>query len=92
MSDLSIRVRQYLDKRKPIPEVRVAAKVSVEEDNDDLAQAWADFKYAWRIPYIIFKVLSFILAALIVMWALAVVSIQNDCYLDKRCREWVTSQ
>lgn len=90
MNDLPTRVRDYLDKKKPRKVETVTDSVMVGTDEDeDFKLAMSELKEAWRIPIEAFKGMLIIFSVLVIMWSLAVVDIQNDCWLNKECREWV---
>ena len=88
MAELN-KFQQWAGKRRPkiTEDVKPEPELTPEEE---LKIAWEDWKYEFRIPIFIFKTLLWFIFIVVFIWALAVVSIQNDCYLDKRCREWIS--
>lgn len=93
MSELHTRVRNYLDKKKPRKVESVTDDVILELDPEEkFQQDWAKFKEEVGPVTRIIKSIIIVSAILTVMWAIAIIDIQNDCYLDKECREWVTNR
>jgi hypothetical protein len=98
MTELSDRVKDYLARKKPANPVKVERPVRTEsrEDwenyepsDDELSTSWQEFKEAFKAPIFMFKLICTVIIVLFVMWAISVASIQNDCYMNKECREWV---
>lgn len=95
MNDLSTRVRDYLDRKKPAQSTVVTPDVTSEVDTDEvdeLKQSWIEFKESVRTPVRITKCILGVSAVILVLWAMAIVDIQNDCYLNKECREWIENR
>lgn len=92
MNDLSTRVRDYLDRKKPDRPQTVTSDVTSEVKPDELTKAWTEWKDYFRVPIFIMKCILAISLVVITLWALAIVEIQNDCYLSKECREWVKNR
>jgi hypothetical protein len=67
----------------------VTHNVKVEVDENEIQDFWQEFKEAFRVPIFIFKSIFIVSAVLLVMWAIAIVDIQNDCFKSKECREWI---
>jgi hypothetical protein len=90
MYDLSTRVRNCLDKKKPAKVETVTQTVTIGTDEEeDYQRAIAEFKEAWRPIARIMKCILYIGLTFTVLWAMANTGVVNDCYLDKECREWV---
>ena len=83
MSDLPKRVREYLDKYKPKP------KVTESVIDEEVEYRWSDFLDEHRKALFVIKLITYPVVFIVFLWSLAVVDIQNDCYLDTRCREWM---
>lgn len=95
MNDLPTRVRDYLDRKKPARPLEVTPDVTSEvspDEFDELSQAWSEFKQTFRVPIIIIKCIAGVSIVITVLWAMAIVDIQNDCYMNKECREWVSGK
>ena len=90
MNDLSTRVRTYLDQKKPAlqakltPDVTIA-KAELDQSIDELSTAWTEFKNTYEPIISLFKWSMMFVMSIVVIWAIAVVEIQNRCYLDKAC-------
>lgn len=95
MNDLSTRVRDYLDRKKPTRPLEVTPDVTSEvepDEFDELDQAWSEFKDQFKTPILYLKIFLTICLVILCLWAMAIVDIQNDCYMNKECREWVKNR
>lgn len=95
MNDLSTRVRDYLDRKKPARPLKVTPDVTSEvepDEFDELGQAWSEFKDQFKTPILYLKIFLTICLVILCLWAMAIVDIQNDCYMNKECREWVENR
>ena len=82
------KFQDWADRRKPKVTPKVILEVEEQSTPEDqLREAWEDWKYEFRTPIRIFKFGLGIFIMLTTLLALAVVSIQADCYLDSECRE-----
>lgn len=92
---LQKRIHNYLakkGKRKPDPEPRMEPEESKEEQltpAEELSIEWEIWADKHGTAILIFKALLGFVFLVSLLWALAVVDIQNNCYLDKDCREWI---
>jgi len=98
MTELSDRVRDYLARKNPSKTVKAERSIRVESIEDwenyvpsdeELSTSWTEFKQAFKVPIFIAKSILVFSLLILVLWALAVAGIQNDCYMNKECREWV---
>lgn len=80
MNDLSTRVRDYLDRKKPARQVEMTDDVILESVPEVKTISMTKF---------ILTIISGLIGGLVLLWVMAVVEIQNDCYMSKECREWV---
>lgn len=92
MNDLSTRVRDYLDRKKPDRPQIVTPDVTSEVAPDELTEAWTEWKDYFKTPIFIGKCVIGFSCVLLILWAMAIVDIQNDCYLSKECREWIENR
>lgn len=96
MNDYASKARAYLDRKKPRRSENVTSNVKVEVERDieldNLRQALAEFKQSWKTPIFIFKACLTIFFIIAMLWCASIISIQNDCYLDKECREWIKNR
>lgn len=83
------KFQEWANRRKP----KVTRPVKTEEvevcqptPEEELKEAWEEWKIAFKWPIRIFKVCFWFSITVVGLWACAVVDIQNDCYLDKECR------
>ena len=81
MSDLSIRIKDYLASKKPKVE-KLTLEVEVESGSEDTSEADK------RLGYIIMAVV----AVFMLYQAFQYGEVQNQCYLSKECREWIQNR
>lgn len=82
MNDLSTRVRNYLDRKKPRRQVNMTPDVKTEVEPEVIYVT----KPANPTVKII-KLIVGVIGMIMVVWAMSVVEMQNRCYLDRICRE-----
>lgn len=71
---------------KPVKTEACEPQLTPKEELDISFERW---KEEWRIPILIVKSIGIFMSAVVVMWAIAVVDIQNECYSKRECREWM---
>lgn len=92
--NLQQRIHHYLHKKgklRPKQEVTPSVKEEEGEVCEELSfdNEWEVFKEEHSFAILVIKsILGFILLVTL-LWALAVVDIQSDCYADRECREWI---
>lgn len=82
------KFQQWATKRKPKPtKTEVTEPVTIEPTpEEELAEAWEDLKYEFRTTVLVFRCIGWFITVVVLFWAFSVVSIQNSCFLDGKCR------
>lgn len=90
MSDISTRIQDYLNSKKPKEKVikvdTVVLKTELEQSVDELKLAWNEFVDYFSFPILIMKWTMYIGILVLISVAISIVSLQNKCYLDYKCR------
>ena len=88
------KFQEWAAKRRPKPKVEQKSEVELIEltPEEELAEAWEEWKIAFKWPIRVFKIIVFTFITILVLHAWAVNSIVNDCYLDKECKQWIMKE
>lgn len=85
------KFQAWVSRRKPkvTPDVKPEVEEHQSTPEEDLAEAWADFKHEFRWITRVFTMVLWISVTVVCLYAFAVVDIQRQCYLDKECKQWI---
>tara|TARA_R100001086_G_C11629210_1_gene201119 strand:+ start:124 stop:417 length:294 start_codon:yes stop_codon:yes gene_type:complete len=88
------KFQKWAANRKPKPKVKKQQEITLEVEltpEEELAIAWEECKIAFKWPIRFLVTFIAACAVILVLHSWAVSDILNDCYLDKRCKQWVSS-